>query len=167
MKKIFNIIKWLFFVVVIVFFFTYTFDDNGRIVKFRLFKEDLKAYKTGFICDNNYYDKETNRSYTKIEEIRKSFIYIYQIEYEYGNVCEKDKPTDKHANDYKVTFDTKGGNEIDPIYFEKGETLDRLPTPVLNGFRFIRWEDKFMTPIYDGALIDGDITLYAVWEKID
>lgn len=169
MKKVIReIISWGIFFGIMIFFFNYTFDDNGRIVKFRLKQEDVSHYKEGLYCNKgSYYNKEDDRTYTEVNETKQSFVYVYEIHYDDGNSCNKIPVDKENIGKYKVTFDTKGGNDIDPLYFNDGETLKKLPVPELNGFKFIRWEDKFMTPIYEGALIDGDITLYAYWEKID
>ena len=64
---------------------------------------------------------------------------------------------------YIVTFNTNGGSTIESIKLKKGETL-KLPTnPTKDGYNFAGWVDKNETPIYNDALIDGDITLNAIW----
>lgn len=64
-----------------------------------------------------------------------------------------------------VTFDSNGGTKVASITFKKGEALNLPPNPTRSGYTFVRWEDRHATPIYNGALIDGDITLKAIWEK--
>lgn len=66
---------------------------------------------------------------------------------------------------FTIIFDTKKGNEIEPLEVEKGKEIEKLPIPTREGYKFVCWEDKNGTPIYDQALLDEDITLYAVWEK--
>lgn len=68
------------------------------------------------------------------------------------------------AETITITFDSKGGSNVSPITIEKGTVL-KLPTnPTRKNYTFVTWEDKNGTPIYDDALLDGDITLYAVWK---
>lgn len=44
----------------------------------------------------------------------------------------------------------------------------KLPTePSKAGYKFVVWEDKNGTPIYNDALLSEDTTLYAKWEKIE
>jgi len=65
---------------------------------------------------------------------------------------------------YTVSFETRGGNIIESMKIIKGEEIETLPIPQKDGYTFRYWEDKHGTPIYEKALIDGDIQLYAVWE---
>ena len=74
------------------------------------------------------------------------------------------------TNTLKVTFDSRGGNKIDSMTFNctnGAATLNNLPTPKKDSHSFMTWEDKFNTPILDGALItcEGELNLFAVWEK--
>lgn len=77
-----------------------------------------------------------------------------------------DKEKENNSVDtFTAIFDTNGGSEVKNITFKKGETLTLPENPTKENYTFIRWEDKHGTPIYNEALIDGDITLYAVWEE--
>ena len=42
---------------------------------------------------------------------------------------------------HKVTFDTKGGNEILPVYVDHNTPVARPANPVRAGYTFVRWED--------------------------
>lgn len=64
-----------------------------------------------------------------------------------------------------ITFDSKGGSNVDSITIDKGEELNMPKNPTKNGYTFKVWETSNKTPIYDKALISEDITLYAVWDK--
>ena len=66
---------------------------------------------------------------------------------------------------YIVTFNTNGGSEISNIELKKGETLKLPPNPTKDGYNFAGWVDQNETPIYDNALIEGDITLNALWSQ--
>lgn len=70
---------------------------------------------------------------------------------------------------YEVSFDTLGGNSIDPIYVRNGESI-ALPNAERDGYTFLGWMiDK--TPeselVNDPFQPNSDITLYAKWEALD
>ena len=69
---------------------------------------------------------------------------------------------------FKVTFDSKGGSSVSPVTVECGKELKLPANPTKSGYTFGHWEDKFGTPILEGALFtcDGDVNLYAVWDEI-
>ena len=67
---------------------------------------------------------------------------------------------------YKVTFDSAGGNAIDPMSYTIEEKISSLPTPTRKGYKFMGWfegETK-VTELPKGTI--GDKTLTAKWEKI-
>lgn len=65
-----------------------------------------------------------------------------------------------------VTFETNGGNKVDPMKVEKGCALSYLPVPEKEGFVFDGWykEPSFTTQYEIGTKVDADITLYAKWK---
>ena len=66
-----------------------------------------------------------------------------------------------------IKFDSKGGSEVKDIVIYENVKL-KLPTePSKAGYKFVGWEDKNGTPIYNDALLSEDTTLYAKWEKIE
>lgn len=66
-----------------------------------------------------------------------------------------------------IKFDSKGGSEVKDIVIHENVKL-KLPTvPSKAGYKFVVWEDKNGTPIYNDALLSEDTTLYAKWEKIE
>ena len=69
---------------------------------------------------------------------------------------------------FKVTFDSKGGSAVSPVTVECGKELKLPANPTKSGYTFGHWEDKFGTPILEGALFtcDGDVNLYAVWDEV-
>lgn len=66
-----------------------------------------------------------------------------------------------------ITFDSRGGSKVDSITINKGTELNLPTNPTYSGYKFITWETKNETPIYDKALLSEDTTLYAKWEKIE
>lgn len=69
------------------------------------------------------------------------------------------------ADTITIKFDTNGGSKIEDIIIVKGETLKLPQNPTKAGYKFVTWEDKNGTPIYNEALLSESMTLYAVWEK--
>lgn len=65
-----------------------------------------------------------------------------------------------------VTFETNGGNKVDPMKVEKGYALSYLPVPEKEGFVFDGWykEPSFTTQYEIGTKVNADITLYAKWK---
>ena len=66
---------------------------------------------------------------------------------------------------FRITFDCNGGSKVADILVVKGETLALPDQPFRNGYTFQTWVDQNETPIYDGALLDSDVNLKAVWIK--
>ena len=65
-----------------------------------------------------------------------------------------------------IKFDSKGGSKVKDIVIYENVKL-KLPTePSKAGYKFVGWEDKNGTTIYNDALLSEDTTLYAKWEKI-
>ena len=64
--------------------------------------------------------------------------------------------------EYLVTFDTDGGNSIEPIYVKKGNSIDEMPIPYKQGSEFSRWSMDLT-----GVAITQDITVVAVWKEVD
>ena len=70
---------------------------------------------------------------------------------------------------YTITFNTDGGNKIDPIKVDKNSVIGKVETPVKEGFTFDGWYlDKELTKKADlDAKITSNVTLYAKWvEKV-
>ncbi|MBX8935332.1 InlB B-repeat-containing protein [Enterococcus gilvus] len=67
---------------------------------------------------------------------------------------------------YKVTFDSAGGNAIDPMPYTIEETISTLPTPTRKGHKFMGWfeGENLVTEIPIGGT--SDRTLTAKWEAI-
>ena len=64
---------------------------------------------------------------------------------------------------HTVTFETNGGDAVEPI----GTVTDsiELPTPTKERHEFIDWfKDEELTERFDGTGITGDMTVYAKWQ---
>ncbi len=67
---------------------------------------------------------------------------------------------------YTVTFDTKGGNAIDPVKVQAGEKVTPPNAPTREGYNFGGWfTDEVCKNAWTFGVdaVDGDITLYAKW----
>ena len=67
---------------------------------------------------------------------------------------------------YKVTFDSAGGNAIDPMPYTIEEKISSLPMPTRKGYKFMGWfeGENLVTEISIGGT--SDRTLTAKWEAI-
>lgn len=64
---------------------------------------------------------------------------------------------------HKVTFDSKGGSTVDPVYVEEGQLLEKPDNPTKSGNEFLGWylddvEYDFSTPV------TGPLKLVAKWK---
>jgi len=77
-------------------------------------------------------------------------------------VCEKEEMTL-----YTVTFDSDGGDTIDPIEVVSGETIgEKFPSPSRTGYEFSGWYEG--TEMYTAdSVILNDVDLKALWKLIE
>lgn len=69
--------------------------------------------------------------------------------------------------DRTVTFNTDGGNTIEPRIVENGQPIGELPVPTKEGFNFLRWTDELgREEIYPTTIVDTDMTIVAEWEEV-
>ena len=68
---------------------------------------------------------------------------------------------------HKVSFETNGGNIIDPLDIMDGEKLLKPTDPIKEGYNFMGWyKDSAITQGYDfNTAITADLKLYAAWEE--
>lgn len=76
--------------------------------------------------------------------------------------------TDLYAHwkgvDRTITFDTDGGNTIEPRVVEDGMPIGELPVPVKAGFKFVRWTDELgRETITADTIVNYDMTIVAEW----
>lgn len=131
------------------------------------------------------YNKTINSKDVKSkEDLREQFIDWYLIlEEKDGKDVLADKPYDFKTRINKntklkavyegvvetitVTFDSKGGSNVDAITINKGTELTLPKNPTYKGYTFKGWVDVNDRPIYDKALLSEDTTLYAKWKKVE
>ena len=72
------------------------------------------------------------------------------------------------VKNFKVTFDSKGGNSVDTQTIEEGKTATKPTDPTRKGYAFRGWfTDKDLTKSFNfNTTITADTTLYAKWEKV-
>ena len=65
-----------------------------------------------------------------------------------------------------ITFESNGGSTIAEQTRRYNSTFP-LPKPVMSGYLFMGWyrDAAFTIPFTDTSLVDGDLTLYAAWER--
>lgn len=150
--------------------FEVTFDYNNGT------KEEIVYVK---------YNKTINSKDVKSkEDLGEQFIDWYLIlEEKDGKDVLADKPYDFKTKINKntklkavyegvvetitVTFDSKGGSNVDAITINKGTELTLPKDPTYKGYTFKGWVDVNDRPIYDKALLNEDTTLYAKWKKVE
>lgn len=64
--------------------------------------------------------------------------------------------------EYLVTFDTDGGDVIDPVYVKRGNSLPEMPIAYKQGSEFSRWS----VDLTEVAIME-DTTVVAVWKEVD
>lgn len=176
-RNIILIVVGLLLLIVILFLlwffnrkFEVTFDYNNGI------KEEVVYVK---------YNKTINSKDVKTkEDLGEQFIDWYLIlEEKDGKDVLADKPYDFKTKINKniklkavyegvvetitVTFDSKGGSNVDAITINKGTELTLPKDPTYKGYTFKGWVDANDRPIYDKALLSEDTTLYAKWGKVE
>ena len=174
-KKIILVVVGVILLIIILFLlwffnrkFDVTFDLNNGT------KDEVVYVK---------YNKTINSKDVKTkEDLGEQFIDWYLIlEEKDGKDILADKPYDFKTKINKntklkavyegvvetitVTFDSKGGSNVDAITIYKGTELILPKDPTYKGYTFKGWVDVNDRPIYDKALLAEDTTLYAVWEK--
>ena len=137
---------------------TVTFDsDGGTEVEPQKIKKGgtitiPESTKEGFILDGWYHDEQKITAGT--------FIFT--------DTTLKAKWVTEAPKSFTVTFDSKGGTEVEKIEVECNKELVLPTPPTKDGYNFVSWVDKNETPILDEALLAcEDITLFANWEKKD
>ncbi len=109
------------------------------------------ATKEGFVFEGWYHNEQKVPNPTSFEE--NATLVAHYIE--------------ETAKTMTITYDTQGGNKIEPTTIECDPVLN-LPTPTRSGYKFLQWQDKNEIMITNEAkLVCEDLTLYAKWEKIE
>lgn len=123
-------------------------QEKGTVVKL----EDAKytPTKSGYVFDGWYEDKELKGSAVK-EVTLDADKTIYA----------------KWIKTYTLTFETNGGDKIDPVTAAQGESIDLSKyTPKKTGYTFSAWySDKNLTTKVTKVTMTGDKTVYAKWTQ--
>ncbi len=138
---------------------TVTFDNNGEKteVKVNYFNEvkiPEKPVREGYIFIG-WYDASGNRVDGTDEKPVTTL----------SDITEDMTITAKWTKQSTITFDSKGGTEIEPITTETGEIT--LPdNPVKAGYSFMGWytDEAYTTP-FDEKNISDSMTVYAKWSE--
>lgn len=72
----------------------------------------------------------------------------------------------EELKEYKITFDTDGGNQITEQIVKEGEHATKPSDPIKEGYIFIGWQNNGVLFNFNTA-ITKDITLKAKWQKIE
>ena len=79
--------------------------------------------------------------------------------------CDNTEVTEQK---FTVTFNSKGGNDLDPVEVVSGNTITKPQNPTRSGYNFKYWSLTDGGSEYDFATpVTGNITLYAVWEAAE
>lgn len=102
-----------------------------------------------------------------LQDIKDNDTYYYNSSY---STNEPNSDLDAYnftvAKTCKITFDSRGGTPVEPIYVEKGTKAKAPDYPEKEGFTFGSWYKKadltnYFSFSYD--TVDEDMTLYAGW----
>lgn len=68
---------------------------------------------------------------------------------------------------YTISY-VSNGETIDSVSLEYGSTLNELPAPKLDGYKFVSWcsDETLTTPVSAPVTVTGNVTYYAQWNKM-
>ena len=121
-----------------------TFDYNETIVL------PDTVERTGYQFINWYFDEDLTSVYNLITMPAENVVLYAAWD----------------INSYTVSFETEGGNVIDPLHFDFDEAILLPDNPERLGYSFQGWYlDAALTLIYNLTTMPAEnITLYAAWE---
>lgn len=131
-----------------IIFQTDTDTENNNVTFFTVEDEVrlLPAKRTGYTFSGWYLDVELSVLTDLISPGTKSDITLYPK---------------WQITSYTLSFDTAGGEALQPIVIKYGERVPLVPTPSKIGSLFVAWDTE--TPIFMPA---ADICLTAIWKAI-
>lgn len=103
--------------------------------------------------------------YTFIGWIDQNGYFINEGMIVKSNIILKAIWINEDAETVKIKFNTDGGSEIKGLIFEKGRGIILPSNPVKAGYVFSGWVDENGNPITLNSIINGNITLRAVWKS--
>ena len=67
-----------------------------------------------------------------------------------------------------VSFETNGGDDMEPVQILQGETFSGLPTPNHDGYEFTGWyyDAELTRSVNANDVVSEDVTLYASWNVL-
>ena len=138
--------------------YTLTVAEKGEIVL------PAQPSKEGYIFRGWYFDKEvwlnqlTKDSY--LDTAPSSDVKVYAK-------WEKETAVDPEKKTATVSFDVKGGDAINSITVEVGQTLTLPNNPTRSQYLFKGWylDEEYQKPFEKGA-ITSSFTLYARWLEV-
>lgn len=68
---------------------------------------------------------------------------------------------------YSITFDSSGGNKVEPLTYTIQDNIEQLPTPTKKGYKFVGWYDgsEQIISIVEGSTGDRKITAKWLLDK--
>lgn len=121
------------------------------------------------VDDGEVFYVENNNQVTYQIPSGKHTIYVAAVR-EDGN---QDEFYQYSVEVYALILNTCGGDELESLYFVKGDTIPTLPTPTNKGYEFVGWYDVENGATSSGNLFDAkifdqnaDIEIFACWNGL-
>lgn len=145
--------------------YTATYVDNSALVTFQFEGIDLEPIKVkmrkGDVASTEFFDEELYARNAIVKSISPAFAPI-SSPITYTVICEvQEVPVALHT----ITFDTKGGSDIEPVSYPVGSVIAKPADPTKPGYTFDGWySDPDLTQVFFFTTMpDEDITIYAKW----
>lgn len=145
--------------------YTATYVDNSALVTFQFEGIDLEPIKVkmrkGDVASTEFFDEELYARNAIVKSISPAFAPI-SSPITYTVICEvQEVPVALHT----ITFDTKGGSDIEPVSYPVGSVIAKPADPTKPGYTFDGWySDPDLTQVFSFTTMpDEDITIYAKW----
>lgn len=149
-------------------YYDVTFESNGgsdvdsqKIKPNGTVKKPANPTKSGFIFDGWYSDEDLTEPYD-FKSAVKSDLTLYAGWKKTGG--------EEPADEYTVTFDSKGGSKVESVKVAAGETVEEPEEPTREHYIFDGWFiDEALQTEFDfvNDIVESDITLYAKWRPDD
>ena len=155
-------------------------NDSFNVIQFQIalanvsnkkfvLKDDAKKIDIKYIDPNDYEEDEwvkVTHTVTNDSDYLRSVAIVAPKE---GNNCFIDDITVNKMVDVQITFESNGGNPVEPMIVKTYSYIDMVFEPIRDGYEFVGWcADKELTNLFDfeNTMITGPMTLYAKW-KVD
>lgn len=119
-------------------------DENGTVSK------PTDPTKEGYVFEGWYYNGEKFDFSSKITD----------------DIVLKAKWTSVDVKKWTITFDSNGGNDVDNMIIENGQTIKSVPEVEREGYTFVGWFYNNQEFDFD-TVITKNITLKAKWQVED